>query len=216
MPYAEALMLTELIGLPGSGKTTFEKKLTQGLDAKNTLTRKNLGHISLTQFCVYLVKQRKLVGLFILGLLYNFEFEITLLKWRALIRQVRDTLVHFAKIDLAISNNPDIQIFMDEGLLERTISIYSFHSRKHNLFLMNKQLEIISKLGIIDRVYYLKVSRSLSIIRCKTRPEGLPVRYRFLENEELIEKFNNKLSGLENIKAHFNDKLIELRNDQAL
>lgn len=206
-------MLIELIGLPGSGKTTFEKALIHDFDAKNTLTRNTLARISLKNLCLYCLKHKQLVGLFMLGTVYNFELKFSLSKCSALIGLVKDTLVRYAKIDLAIKNNPDINIIMDEGLLERTISIYSFTYRKHNLYLMNKQLALIAKMGVIDKIYYLKVPASLSIHRCKHREEGLPIRYRRLDDKELLVKFNNKLSGLENTKLFFTDQLIEVENE---
>lgn len=208
-------MLTEFIGLPGSGKTTFEKTLTQPFEAKNTLTRESLAReeIPFRKLCLYFLRHKRLVSLFMLGTLYNFEFEYNLRKWRALIGAVKITLVQYAKIDLAIKNNPDLKVIMDEGLLERTISIYSFHIRKHNLYLMNKQLALIAKMGVIDKVYYLKVSRSLSILRCQNRSDGLPLRYKRLDDNELVLKFDNKLLGLEAVKPFFYDRFIEVENE---
>lgn len=206
-------MLIEFIGLPGSGKTTFEKTLIQDSDVESILNRQGLDEmkISFKNLWAYFFKNWKLVGLFMVGTLWNFE--INLKRWYALIIGVKTTLVQYAKIDFEIKKNPDLKIIMDEGLLQRINSVYGFHRRILNFFLMQKHLELIKGLGVIDKVYYLKVSTSVSIDRCKIRSTGLPYRYLNFDKEQLISKFNYAQLGLEKIRFNFPDEMIEIENE---
>jgi len=198
-------MLVEFIGLPGSGKTTYLEKLKQQSD--DIIERKTLEKTTLSfgSYMKYIVKNRSLFFMFGLGVLYNFDFNLK--RWYALLIGVHATLIQYAKIDKIDNSN---SIIMDEGLLQRSLSIFYFNDRKLNPYFFKKVIKIISKLNCINKVIYLNIEPITSIERCKKRDSGLPYRYKKFSTESLKFKFNNTIKGIEFIKNNSHIKFKQI------
>lgn len=201
-------MIVEYIGLPGSGKTTSMYTIINTNPSNVIVTREYLDNIKLSKldYLFFISNSYCLVTNMYLGVLYNIEFKFK--RWYTLFNGVNKTLNQYAKIYYVIKHNPCSNFILDEGLLQRSISIYCFNKTKINMFLFKKQLEIIKKMQLIDEIRYLNVSIDKAIERCNGRPGGLPYRYSLLNIDSLKEKFHNNIEGFEIIKNTFKEKMM--------
>lgn len=180
-------MLIECIGLPGSGKTTYLN------NNKTFVVRETIdeSEISIIKEFIFYLKNWKLVSLFWLGVFYNFDIRIK--KWYALVIGVNKTLKQYAKINYLFKEK---EIILDEGLLQRALSVYCFKKRTFNLVLLKKTIIKIKKHTTIDVVYVFEVSVDESIKRSLNRPDGLPFRFKKLSNDKLIISLTNFQKGI--------------------
>jgi hypothetical protein len=196
-------MLIEFIGLPGSGKTTY----LQSKFEKNILTREEIKNRKIpmkTRFSFYF-QEWKIVMLFVLGLLYNFEFKLK--KWYALVLGVTATLKQYSLVYHYIKKQPNRSIILDEGLLQRSLSICSYNDRKYNVQLLKILVKKINNLNIIDLVYSFEITIEESKNRCKKRKSGLPFRFQNLNVSELNNKLNNFQKGILILKKYMKPEL---------
>lgn len=178
-------MLIEFIGLPGSGKTTY---LKSKIGAK-ILTREQIENRKIpmiTRFSFYL-KEWRLISLFTIGILYNFDFKIK--KWYALIIGVQATLRQYSFVYYCKKKKHGLSIILDEGLFQRSLSVFSFNDRKYNIYLLKKISKKINSLNIIDSVYCFDLTVEESLSRSEKREDGLPFRFQNLKKLELNNKF---------------------------
>ncbi len=198
-------MLIEFVGLPGSGKTTYFNKIKNN----DTIGRDSIEKIplSLKQYYTYTFKNFKLFFYFFIGILYNFELDLK--RWYALIIGVHSTWKQFAKIDTLNNKN----IILDEGLLQRSLSIFYFHNRKYNPVLFNKVLKIIPQKHPITKIIVFSIDPISSIERCANRKSGLPYRYKKLNKNNLLKKFNYILQGIQKIENQFPNQIEYIINE---
>lgn len=196
-------MIVELVGLPGCGKTTYLEKLHKR--STDIIDRKKLdkSRISTLSYMKFIFNNKSLFFVFGIGVLYNFE--INLKRWLTLLLGVHSTFIQYAKIfEIKNQNN----IVMDEGLLQRSLSVFYFNHRKLNPYLFKKVIKIISDSRYIDHIVFFNIEPILSIERCKKRESGLPYRYKKFDIETLKLKFRNAINGIEYIK---NNSLIRFK-----
>ncbi len=204
-------MLVEFIGLPGSGKTTYLEVRTKDLSKDKVLTRLDLKkeQLNIAAFVLYLFRNFSLFFYFKIGVLYNIDFNLK--RWYALMKGVVGTLQDFAKIDRILREDKNRIIVLDEGLLQRSLSVFCFFDRKANPFLFKRILRVIKRSKIIDEIDYIKVNLQTSIDRCQKRDSGFPFRFRSLKEKVIFVKFNNQLKGVKLIETEF--QLNTIMND---
>ncbi len=200
-------MITEFIGLPGSGKTTLLKKKQKKNQGK-FITRKDLTsqRTPLILRLRFLWRNPGLHYLFLLGFILNADVKLK--RWYALWKGIDQTFRQYAQIQYLHNQSQDIKILLDEGLLQRSISVYCFNNRKWNAYLLHKQIEYIKNKQWVNEVIYIKIDIDTSMERCEKRRDGFPYRYRNISRNLIKEKFALNLKGFQIIQDVFDKELI--------
>jgi len=199
-------MIIEYIGLPGSGKTTLafkEKQKNKNIYLRSDLQNEQIDIIDIFSF---ILKRRKITFYLFIGTLYNFDINIK--KWYTLILGVIKTIKDYSIIEKKINKNSNTIILMDEGILQRSLSVFCFNKKKFNFFLLKQIISVLLKYNLINKVYYIKVKSSTAIERCKNRSNGFPFRYSNLNSEKIASKFDHQLECYNVIASYFNVKII--------
>lgn len=202
-------MIIEFIGLPGSGKTTYYYKIRNA----TTIGRDSLENVplSLKQYLVFTLKNSKLYIYLILGILYNFELDLK--RWYALMLGVHGTWIQYVKIFSYSYKNKNNTIVMDEGLLQRSLSVFYFNERKWNPVLFNKVINVLHKKKYFNKIVFFKIKPEKSLLRCTNRKSGLPYRYKKFDQDTILNKFNYLLSGMEKIESKFSNQIEYIINE---
>jgi len=200
-------VLIEFIGLPGSGKTTYLKKIIE----KDTITREKIEQmkIPIRMELAFYFSEWKLFVLFAAGVCYNFEFRIK--RWYALIIGVRATFKQYAYVYNCAKKNEITSIVLDEGLYQRALSVFSYNERKYNERLLKIVVKRINHLNIINAVYFFEISVKESIARCNGREGGLPFRFQSFNGVELDKRMNIFYKGIINLIKTMKPELTIIR-----
>lgn len=185
-------MLVELLGLPGSGKSTLVKKLLEKsfdhpiqIETLNQRAERVLQHHKTKRGYIRRKKGRGwFFATFEFAHCYPEMFRIVF--ENAILHQDRnldffDLLVqyHFSKQ----ATDAVGSAITDEGFLHRGAAIFLYPNTYSTI---DHYLEHVPH---FDTVIHTQCSVDLALERCKSRPKGLPKRYRSFSEQELSQSY---------------------------
>ncbi|MBI96381.1 hypothetical protein CL656_04480 [bacterium] len=192
-------MLIEFIGLPGSGKTYYQDYLISkkyNFLTRNDILERRLYYRDIVEF---IYNNFSFVILLFISFLCNINWNIK--KNYTLLLGIKDIM----KIYIIKKKLHDKDILLDEGIHQRLLSILFYRKSNLNMKLLNLLLVVMGKEFIPSKLIILDVSIDQSIENATKRKDGLPFRFKYFSEKDLLDRYNQFNRGIDLIEKKTGD-----------
>lgn len=187
--------IIEMVGLPGAGKSTCQTQIAEAYRSREVTLRGDLERQPTVGFGEYLrfaARHPRVTFWFLVGVVLNLNFSPRLSK--RFLDAVGTTIGNYVK--MARSFDSDRLFIMDEGLWQRSLSIFCYNERWYNPFFLRMMARGIAGDFPFIAVIHVDAGIDTALARCEQREGGLPYRFQHLSGDELRRKFSRWDAGI--------------------